>query len=94
METRLKPLRSLVKSYYRKLIPTWTKALIQLFEDLKLCITSLPILARFDSTKPTFLKTDWSSKGMGWIIMQSVDNEEPVKATKQLLQKGICLFDS
>ena len=60
MEMRLKPLRTLVILYYRKPIPAsaWTVALIQLFEDLKICITSSPVLARFDSTKPTFLKTD------------------------------------
>ncbi len=78
MEMRLKPLRSLVKLYYRKPIPpsAWTDTLKQLFEDLKVCITSSPVLARFDSTKPTFLKTDWSSEGMGWILMQPENDEE------------------
>ena len=38
MEVRLKPLRRLVKSYYRKPIPTldWSPELIKLFSDLKI----------------------------------------------------------
>ena len=95
MEMRLKPLRNLVKLNYRKSIASssWTKELTQLFEDLKVCITSSPVLARFDSTKPTFLKTDWSSEGMGWILMQPADDDESVKATEKLINEGICMFD-
>ena len=64
---RLKPLRKLVKLHYRKPIPdkSWTPELTKLFFDLKTCITSSPVLARFDPSKPTFLKTDWCSAGMG-----------------------------
>ena len=56
MEMKLKPVRNLVKSHYRKLIPpsSWTKELTQLFGDFKICITSLPVLARFDSKKILF----------------------------------------
>ena len=95
MEIRLKPLRNLVKLFYRKPIPSsaWTKDLKQLFEDLKVCITSSPVLARFDSTKPTFLKTDWSSEGMGWILMQPADDEKSKQATEKLIKEGVCLFD-
>ena len=96
MEMRLKPLRTLVKLYYMKTIPTsaWMKVLIQRFEDLRICITSPSVLARFDSTKPFFLKTDWSSEGMGWIFIQPADDDESAKATKKLLQTGVCLFNS
>ena len=92
---KLKPLRLLVKSFYRKPIPqsSWTPQLIKLFADLKLCITSSSVLARFDTTRPTFLKTDWSSEGMGWILMQPADDDESIKAMKKLLTTGVCLFD-
>ena len=95
MEIRLKPLRKLVKKYYRKAIPSlaWSPHLIELFHDLKQCITSSPVLSRFDPNKPTFLKTDWSSEGMGWILMQPADNAESVRATKHLISTGDCLFD-
>ena len=63
LEIRMKPLRKLCKKYFRKRIPSpeWSPKLIQLFEDLKRCITSSPVLARYNPNKPTFLKTDWSA---------------------------------
>ena len=71
MEIKLKPLRALVKLFYRKPIPpsSWTPALIKLFADLKVCITSSPVLARYDTTRPIYIKTDWSSEGMEWILI-------------------------
>ena len=58
-----------------------------------MCITSVPVLARFDTTRPTFLKTDWSSEGMGWILMQPSNENETQAASKQLLVSGEYLFD-
>ena len=48
IEIRIKPFRSIIKKYFRKTIPpvVWTQEMIQLFEDIKLCITSSPVLAR------------------------------------------------
>ena len=78
MEIKLKPLRALVKILYWKPIPSssWTPAIIKLFADLKNSITSSPVLAQYDTTRPTFIKTDWSNEGMGWILMQPADDEE------------------
>ena len=58
LEIRLKPLRKMVKQFYRKLIPSaaWTSELSTLFNDLKVCITRSPVLARFDPSKLTFKK--------------------------------------
>ena len=94
-ELKLKPLRKLCKRFYRKEIPQmgWTPDLITLFEELKTGITSSPVLARFDADKPTFLKTDWSAEGMGWILMQPADDKESQLATKLLKDKGECKFD-
>lgn len=95
LEIQLKPLRKLCKKYFRKQIPfmEWTPEHIQLFEDLKQCITSSAVLARYDPNKPTFLKTDWSAEGMGWILMQPADDKGPQRAMKILLETGKCLFD-
>ena len=95
MEMKLKPLRRLVKTFYRNEIPssTWTPELVKLFTDLKICITSSPILARFYPTKHTFLKTDWSSNDIGWIFVKPTDNNESLKATAHLAETGICLFE-
>ena len=40
-------------------------------------------MARVDTTRSTFLKTDWSR----------ADNEESIKAMKRVLTIGVCLFD-
>ena len=67
---------------------------MQLFEDIKTCITSSSVLARYDPEKPTFLKTDWSAEGMEFIIMQPADDELSAKATVHLLKKVECLFNT
>jgi len=71
----------------------WTPELISLFAELKVGITSSPVLARFDPEKPTFLKTDWSAEGMGWILMQPADDKESTKAMQLLKRTGECQFD-
>ena len=71
----------------------WTTELIQLFEDLKVGITSSPVMSRFDPSKPTILKTDWSARGMSWILMQPADDDASVKATDTLNNTGEFLFD-
>ena len=84
----------MVTRFYRKPIPiaAWTPELSTLFTDLKVCITSSPVI-RFDPTKITFLKTYWSSEGMGWILMQPADDDESIKAAQHLRKTGIFLFD-
>ena len=71
------PLRQLYLRYTRKPIPStrWTSELLDLFEFLKVAITSSPVLARYDSSLPTFLKTDWSDVGIGFIIMQPTNDK-------------------
>ena len=56
LKMRVKPLRILIKQYFRMNIPimAWTVELIKLFEDIKISITSSPVLARYDTSKPTF----------------------------------------
>ena len=95
MEINLKQLRALVKQFYRKEIPSiaWTPTLVKLFAYLKVFITSAPVLARFDTTLPTFLKIDWSSECMGWILMQPANDNESQAVSKKLLASGECLFD-
>lgn len=70
-EMKVSPLRSLYTNYLHKNIPVskWTKDIIALFESLKVDLTSQLVLARFDSTKPIILKTDWSSLGFSFILM-------------------------
>ena len=41
---------------------------------------------RYDKNKPLFLKTDWSSLGMGFILMQPDDSPESIKSMKTLTE--------
>ena len=91
LEIHLNPPRKLVKKFHHRLIPSsaWTDESSKFFTDLKKCISSSPVLARFEPSEITFLKTDWSSKGMGWILMQPTDDKEPVTANIHLLKTCI-----
>ena len=54
----------------------------------------LKILARFDSTKPLILKTDWSSLGFSFILMQPANDEHSRRASEKLVKTGTCNFDT
>ena len=84
----------MIKNYFRKIISplAWTQELIQLFIAIKTTITSSPDLAHYDPDKPTFLKIDWSTEGMRWILIQSSDDLLSKEVTKTLLSGGKFLF--
>lgn len=94
-ESRSRPLRDLAKQFYRAPIPTsaWTPQLCEYFEGLKVAVTSDPCLARFDSSLPTFLKTDWSSTGMSYVLMQPADDPASKAALRILEAGGPNMFD-
>ena len=71
----------------------WLTDLIQLFKDMKNCITSSPILARFCPKKTVFLKTDWIVEGMAWILIQRDDEKEYKKSAKKIVAIVECNFD-
>jgi hypothetical protein len=79
----------MVHRYSRKAIPSieWTETHIALFDYMKEVLTSSPVLARFDSSTPVFLKTDWSASGMGFILMQLDGSEESLAAIVKLIAK-------
>ena len=94
-EIRIKPLRALHRKFNRKPIPSqeWTADLTALFEDMKTCLTSSPVLTRYDQSQPVFLKTDWSAAGMGWILLQPAGDSASQAAAKILRETGECTFD-
>ena len=71
----------------------WTPSLIKRFCDCKIHLETSPLLLRFDSSRPTFLKTDWSAGGIGYILMQPNDSSYSIAAMKYLVDTGECLFD-
>ena len=91
-EINLKPLRALQRRHHMKdiLQVEWTPDLVKLLNKCKKGITSSPVLVRYDSDKPVFLKTDWLTEGMGYILLQPYDSVESKAATVKLLQTGEC----
>ena len=70
-ELKAKPLRALYTKHMHKRIPAdkWIDGLKNVFTSLKRDVTSSRVMARYDSSKPCFLKTDWSSRAMLFILM-------------------------
>jgi len=94
-ELKVAPLRQLYMKYLHRDIPKeeWTQERKLLFQSLKQDLTSAPVLARYDSTKPVVLKTDWSSLGLSFILMQPADDEVSKKASEKLCAGHGCDFD-
>jgi hypothetical protein len=95
-EVGIKEMRCMVRTYSRRAIPDadWTDDRTDLFASMKLALTSSPLLARFDSSKPVFLETDWSAAGMGFILMQPDGSEVSMKAMATLKAGEDNAFDT
>ena len=70
-----------------------TPQLIMLFYELKHDVASFPVLTWFDADRPTFFNTDWSSEGMGWIMIQPATDKEYHHVSTVLKDAGTCLFN-
>ena len=70
-----------------------TPQLITLFSEIKHGVTSALILTQFEPNKPSLLKIDWSSEGMGWIMMQPTTDKKYQHASILLKDTGTCLFN-
>jgi hypothetical protein len=94
-ELRIAPFRRIISQHKHSRIPqlAWTPDIIALFEGLKHEITSSPCLARADSDKPFFVKSDWAAIGMGCILMQPDDSPASVAAMAKLARGEPCEFD-
>ena len=94
-EIILETLRKICKRHFRQLITKmyWTPQLITLFEPLKERVILSPVLYQFDSNTKIFLKTDWSAKGMIWILMQPADDKESLQSEKSIINIGGFKFD-
>jgi hypothetical protein len=67
--------------------------LLALFDKLKPNIVSFTLLARYDSSEPCFLQTDWSANPFGSILLQPDDFPKSLAALKLLARTGECKFD-
>ena len=75
-KVNLSPFRFLIMKYNGSKIPlmAWSPALCALFDQIKLDLSFDLCLAGACSSTTFFLKIDWSSAGMGWILMQPNDS--------------------
>jgi hypothetical protein len=64
-----------------------------LYEYIKNCILSAPILQRANIKKRFYLKTDFSSKGLGFALCQPDDSSAALAAMKREDEGGQCEFD-
>jgi hypothetical protein len=66
------------------------------FQELKRLLTSAPVMALPDLTKPFYLDTDWSRTGIGWTLNQegSEGKLKPVLYGSRSLTKAEALYGS
>ena len=67
--------------------------MITLFDDCKNQLVTSPLLLRCDSSKPVFPKTNWSTGGMGYILMQADESPQSLAVLTLLEDTGECIFD-
>ncbi len=83
-EERIQHLRSIIKNreFTSKIKPSdWIGKGDKECADIKEAILLLkPLLRRVDKNKPIYLRTDFSAKGMGYVILQPGDDAESIAA--------------
>lgn len=64
----------------------WGHSQEKAFSDLKICLTTAPVLKQADETKPYFVKTDASNYALGAVLVQGEGAEEhPIEYASRLL---------
>jgi hypothetical protein len=77
------PLRALIKEEYTDPIADhWTPQAEIAWTDLKNAILLDPCIQRFDHRKLVVLRTDFSSFGFGYVLLQPGNNEASVRAAQ------------
>ena len=68
-ESNIMPFHLLQRLYHRQALPllAWSPQLINVFENCNKNLFTSSLLIWYDSSKLTFIKTDWSTGGMGYI---------------------------
>ena len=80
---RAAPYRTLIKGEYTDPIAQhWTPTAEQAWKDLKDAIILGPCIQRFDHRKLVVLRTDFSSLGFGYVLLQLGNDEASVKAAQ------------
>ena len=82
----IEALRTVTKQEYTEAVgPHWTLEAQAAWEVLKGAILSDPCIQRFDHRKLIVLRTNFSSKGFGYVLLQPGNDEASVKAAQDYL---------
>ena len=85
-EIRVEALRTVTKQEYTEDVgPHWTPETQAAWEDLKGSILADPCIQRFDHRKLIVLRTDFSAKGFGYVLLQPGNDEASTNAAKDYL---------
>jgi hypothetical protein len=87
-ELCISPLCKLCTNKYTDPVaPLWTDAAQQAFNDMRHPIISDPCLQRFDYRKPVILRTDFSARGFGYVLLQP-GNDNALSQASQDYREG------
>ena len=82
-ELRISPLREICRNEYTELAaPFWTDAAQDAFDEMRRSIISDPCLQRFDYRKPVILRTDFSARGFGYVLLQPGNDDALLQASQ------------
>ena len=85
-ELRITALRAITSNEYSEPIgPYWTPAAKAEFDDIRMALLSDPVIKRFDHTKLVVLRTDFSSYGFGFVLLQPGNDKASIDATDDYL---------
>jgi hypothetical protein len=89
-EVRIEPLRRIMEREYTELVgDLWTSAAGETFDDLRNAILCNPCLHQFNPHRLTVLRTDFSSKGFGYVVCQAdTDNVSLALASQFMSGNG------
>jgi hypothetical protein len=66
--------------YTEPVAPFWTDASQKAFDNMQHAIISDPCLQRFDYRKPVILRTDFSARGFGYVLLQTGNDDASTRA--------------
>jgi hypothetical protein len=85
-ELRISALRAITTNDYSEPIgPYWNTAAKAEFDDICMALLSDPVIKRFDHTKLVVLRTDFSSYGFGFVLLQPGNNQASIDAANDYL---------
>jgi len=81
-ELRISPLREICRNEYTEPVaPFWMEAAQKSFDDVRAAMLSDPCLQRFDYRKPVILRTDFSARGFGYVLLQPGNDDASQQAS-------------